>query len=217
MLKLKKFLFSNKNMTGLGFATVIIVLAMLGLLKAFWFPITMIAYAFGYVVGPAEKTIKFIHMKGENLTDYVGFVEKVKGNISQSSKLPEDAKAVVVSLTTTAVELISFLKDKENFDEYSDDFMSFKNIFDTYLPKLINQYEKLPVKYATQIKTSNGKTAKEMLMEQLKLMDKQVTEISYGMYENDVTALKVNGRFLKQKFSQANLFEMEEVEKEHNG
>jgi hypothetical protein len=56
-----------------------------------------------------------------------------------------------------------------------------------------------------------------MLMEQLKLMDKQVTEISYGMYENDVTALKVNGRFLKQKFSQANLFEMEEVEKEHNG
>lgn len=213
MLKLQKFLLSNKNMVGLGFASIVIVLAIIGILKAFWLPITVMTYIFGYLVGPEEKKIKFYHIRGENLNDYVGFIEKLKNNIGQSTKLPVEAQNMIIIINTNAIELLVFLQGKENFDEHSEEFTNFKSIFDSYLPKLINQYEKLPVKYATQVKTSNGKTAKEMLLEQLKLLEQKVTEISYGMYENDVTALKVNGRFLKEKFANQSFFE---EEREHN-
>jgi hypothetical protein len=35
-----------------------------------------------------------------------------------------------------------------------------------------------------------------------------VQEIAYGMYEHDVTALRANGHFLKEKFGKSNLFEL---------
>lgn len=202
---------SNKNIVGMSFASAIVVLALLGLLKAYWLPIAVISYIVGFIVGPKEKEIKFFHMKGESLEDYPGFLNNLQNKIMQSSKLPEDAKKIILAINTNALEMISFIQQKDNdLDEYSEDISNLKMVFDSYLPKLINQYEKLPTKYATEVKTSSGKTAKEMLLEQLKLLEKTTVEIAYGMYENDVSKLKVNGRFLKEKFERKNLFEINE-------
>ena len=209
MFKVQKFLLSNKNMLGLAFSSLVILLAFLGLIKSFWFPFAVIAYGLGYFVGPAEKEIKFYHFKGENLIDYIGFLRKLVTTINVSPKIPHEAKLILSHLGEKANELLDFLHKKNDLGIFNEDMTNLKSIFDTYLPKLINEYEKLPTDYANNIKTSNGKTAKDMLLEQLTLLDKTVQEIAYGIYENDVTALKVNGRLLKQKFEQTQLFEIE--------
>lgn len=209
MFKVQKFLLSNKNMLGLAFSSLVILFAFLGLIKSFWLPFSVIAYGLGYFVGPVEKEIKFYHFKGENLTDYIGFLRKLVATISVSPKIPNEAKFILTHLGEKANELLDFLHKKNDLGIFNEDMNNLKSIFDTYLPKLINEYEKLPIDYANNVKTSNGKTAKEMLLEQLKLLDKTVQEIAYGIYENDVTALKVNGRLLKQKFEQTQLFEIE--------
>lgn len=209
MLKMKKFIFSNSNIVGMGLATLAAVFALLGILKSYWIVVAILSYIVGYMLTPKEKEIKFYHIKGENTDDYIGFVNKLQSKVEQSEKIPQEAKDIMKKLTLTANEVLEFIKGNDNVNEFSEDIYSFKNIFDTYLPKLINQYEKLPVNYAISIKTSQGKTAKDMLLEQLTLVNNKVTEISHGMYENDVTALKVNGRFLKEKFDQTNLFEIE--------
>jgi hypothetical protein len=209
MLKFQKFLLSNKNIFGFGFASIIVLLGFIGIVKSFWIPISLMAYVFGYLLAPKDKEIKFFHFKGENLEDYIGFINKLSEKINSSEKLPQDSKSIIINIIANANELLKFLQQKSDINEFNEDMINLKAIFDSYLPKIVNQYERLPVKYATQVKTSNGKTAKEMLIEQLTLLQQKMTEISYGMYEDDVTALKVNGRFLKQKFEQTNLFILE--------
>jgi len=208
-LKIKKFLFSTKNMIGCGLASLVIILAFIGIVKAFWLPIALMSYVFGYVAGPAEKEIKFFHFKGENLSDYIGFVAKMQKTVTESEKLPSEAKNIFGNISKNATELLTFLQQDDKTYSLNEDLINLTSIFDSYLPKLINQYERLPSTYANDVKASNGKTAKSMLIEQLSILEKKVQEISYGMYENDVTALRANGHFLKEKFARTNLFELE--------
>ncbi|NCP98389.1 hypothetical protein GW796_00750 [archaeon] len=210
ILKIKKFLLSNKNIIGCDLASIVLVLvlAFVGVIKTLWLPIAIMSYIFGYIAIPAEKEINFFHIKGENLNDYIGFVSKMQKTVNESNKLPNEAKSIFSSISKNAIELLTFLqKDNQNYS-FNEDMRNLTSIFDAYLPKIINQYERFPSSYANDVKASNGKTAKTMLIEQLEILEKQVQEISYGMYENDMTALKANGYFLKSKFSQNNLFEI---------
>lgn len=209
-LKLQKFIFSNKNIVGLVCASLIVGLGFLGVVKHGWLAVALIAYVFGYLVGPKEKEVIFYHVKGESMADYIGFLQKFLRNSLDSPKLPIEAKEVLQSITKNAVELLTFLQGKDTVDDTSEEMINLKSIFDTYLPNLINQFSRLPSEYANNVKTSSGKTAKEMLVEQLTLLENKIQEISYGIYEDDVTALKVNGRFLKEKFESNDLFAVKE-------
>lgn len=212
MLKFQKFIFSNKNIVGLICASVIVALGFLGIVKHAWFLVACIAYAFGYLVGPKEKEIVFYHIKGESMLDYIGFLNKFLRSSIDNPKIPLDAKNILQNITKNAVELLTFLQEKDTVDSSSEEMINLKSIFDTYIPKLINQFSRLPQEYANNVKTSTGKTAKQMLLEQLTLLEKKIQEISYGMYEDDVTALKVNGRFLKEKFDNNELFDIKNHE-----
>ncbi len=207
--KIQKFLFSNKNILGCGLASIILVLSLLGIIKSLTPLIALMAYVFGYVAGPADKKITFYHYQGENLTDYIGFINKMKNTVMISQKIPEEAKSIIHNISQTGTELINFLHSDNKNVVLNEDMMNFTSIFDAYLPKIINQYSRLPSKYANEVKTSNGKTAKQMLIEQLTVLEQKVQEIAYGMYEDDVTALRANGNFLKEKFAKTNLFELE--------
>lgn len=133
----------------------------------------------------------------------------MNNTVQSSTKLPQEAKTSIEAIAQCGNELLSFLQTSEKNYSLNEDMMNFTAIFDKYLPKIINQYERLPTKYANEVKSSNGKTAKDMLMEQLSMLERKVQEIAYGMYEDDVTALRVNGNFLKEKFgSDTNLFEI---------
>lgn len=210
MLKIQKFLFSNKNIIGLICATIIVCLGFVGIVKHLWPVVAIIAYVFGYLVGPKEKEVVFYHIKGENMSDYIGFLNKFLRSSIDNEKLPLEAKEVLQSITKNAIELLTFLQSKESLDSSSEEMINLKSIFDTYIPKLINQFSRLPSNYANNVKTSTGKTAKDMLIEQLTLLENKIQEISYGIYEDDVTALKVNGRFLKEKFESNDLFAINE-------
>lgn len=210
MLKFQKFLFSNKNIIGLTFASIVVCLGFAGVVKHFWPIVALISYAFGYLVGPKEKEVVFYHVEGESMIDYIGFLHKFLRNSLDNNKLPIEAKETLQNITKNAVELLNFLQTKDSFDNSSEDMNNLKSIFDNYIPKLINQFSRLPSSYANTVKTSMGHTAKEMLLEQLSLLEHKIQEISYGIYEDDVTALKVNGRFLKEKFESNDLFAVKE-------
>jgi hypothetical protein len=207
--KIQKFLFSNKNILGCALTSIVLVLALIGIMKSFWLPIAVMAYIFGYVAGPADKKIKFYHYEGQSLNDYIGFINKMKNTVMASEKVPQEAKEILHSISQNATELITFVQEANKNTSFNEDIINFTSIFDSYLPNIINQYSKLPSKYANEIKSSNGKTAKQMLIEQLTVLDQKVKEIAYGMYEDDVTALRANGNFLKEKFGKTNLFELE--------
>lgn len=86
-----------------------------------------------------------------------------------------------------------------------------KKIFDQYLPNLVNRYIKLPKRYAETVILGNKKTTKDMLMEQLTILDEQVVKIAHAIYENDTMALQTHGKLLEQKFEKEDYFEIEKA------
>ena len=107
-------------------------------------------------------------------------------------------------------ELIDFIDKKpEGIDSLNEEIINIKRIFDNYLPTLLNQYIKLPKRYAENIKTSTGKTSRQMLFEQLNTLYSAIEKIAFALYENDVTKLKIHGKILDQQFKEKNLFVLE--------
>lgn len=70
-----------------------------------------------------------------------------------------------------------------------------------YLPDALGKYLNLPASFAEQYRLSNGKTAKETLLEQLTLLEETVKKMVGDVYQDDTDALLIHGRFLKDKFA----------------
>jgi len=68
------------------------------------------------------------------------------------------------------------------------------------LPTTIANYLRLPHAYATFHQIEGGRTAKQLLLEQLDLLHGQLTKIADSAYRDDAEALVVNGKYLKEKF-----------------
>jgi hypothetical protein len=69
-----------------------------------------------------------------------------------------------------------------------------------YLPSALQPYLDLPRRYADQRSAANGKTPRELLTEQLDLLEREITEIADAVNRHDVERLLINGRFLADRF-----------------
>ena len=69
-----------------------------------------------------------------------------------------------------------------------------------YLPQTIDNYLTLPRAYANSHVVSNGKTAGQLLGDQLDLIDEKMKEIADAIARDDVGKLLAQGRFLEERF-----------------
>jgi hypothetical protein len=69
-----------------------------------------------------------------------------------------------------------------------------------YLPSALQAYLSLPRAYAALHKMQNGKTADQVLDEQLTLIGGKMDEVADAVHKKDTDALLANGRFLEEKF-----------------
>ena len=74
-----------------------------------------------------------------------------------------------------------------------------------YLPKAIDTYTRLPAGYATTRLLAEGKTAQEILLDQLGLLEKEMTEVADAFSKNDLDRLRAHGRFLANRFGRSEL------------
>lgn len=63
----------------------------------------------------------------------------------------------------------------------------------------------LPSAYANLHPVKNGKTARQLLSEQLDLLDHSMQQIVEDIHRNDTQKLVVHGRFLEEKFRKDDL------------
>lgn len=69
---------------------------------------------------------------------------------------------------------------------------------------VVTSYGRLPTAFATLHPVDNGKTCKQLLLEQLALLDAQLRKIAESVYKEDADAVVVNGKFLQEKFHSMN-------------
>jgi len=71
----------------------------------------------------------------------------------------------------------------------------------SYLPEALNAYLAIPRVYAESRPVQDGKTAHDLLMEQLTVMDAKIRDVSDAIARNDTDRLMANVRFLQERYA----------------
>ena len=74
-----------------------------------------------------------------------------------------------------------------------------------YLPTTLQLYLNLPRAYATLHPVQNGKTPKQVVLDQLTLLEGKMNEVAEDVQRNDADRLLTNGRFLEERFGRSPL------------
>src|SRR5215471_13331152 len=75
-----------------------------------------------------------------------------------------------------------------------------------YLPDTLAAYLRLPKLYAQTQFLGDGRTASQVLVDQLKVLDTSLKDVAKSAFAGDAEALITNGQFLETKFAEKAVF-----------
>ena len=192
------YLYSRKNVVASLLALLGIALFFLGIIGPVRPAVVIGMYLIGALVTPSGQ--KWNLIGGEDVSDLTGAlasqVSAVKG------KVPDDVYQKVLSIQQT---LQSILPKISRLGPASRDAFVVHNTITDYLPSTLQAYLNLPRAYATLHRMSDGRTAAQVVLDQLTLLDTKLDEVADAVNKNDTDALLANGRFLEDRFGSSSL------------
>jgi len=189
------FLYSTPNIVGCVLGILGLVLFFLGIISQFWFIIVVGLYGIGVLATPHspvyELSLKNQLTAADIRAELDVLVNKVKG------KVPNEVLDVVLSIKASILEVLPQIMDLSSSDY---NVFTIKKTALDYLPASLQNYLNLPTAYANLHVVKDGKTSKQLLLDQLGLLDSEMKEVVQAVYANDTQKLMVQGQFLKEKF-----------------
>lgn len=191
------YFYSGKNILGSLLALCGLGLFFAGIIADWWLPIVLGLYGVGYLVVPSNVHLQ-IEVQQE-LTQ-ASLLQSVEDLISSGKrKLPREALERLQSIRDTVQTVAPRLFETGMaFDQAA----SLVNAVTRDLPVTVDNYLQLPPVFAAMHVVENGKTCKQLLLDQLTLLDGQLKQIADNVFKEDAQALLVNGKFLEEKFHQ---------------
>jgi hypothetical protein len=187
------YLYSRKNIVGCLLALLGLVLFFLGLIGAVWPGVVLGLYLVGALVTPGDKQWNLLG--GEAPSDLAGALSHQVAAVR--GKVPDDVFQKVVSTQQT---ILGILPKIDRLGPASQDAFVVQKTVTDYLPSTLQAYLNLPRAYATVHRFSDGRTAAQVLLDQLTLLDKKLDDVADAVNKNDADALLANGRFLEDRF-----------------
>lgn len=193
--RLLLFLYGTKNLAGCLLALGGLALFFAGIIEDWWLQIVIGLYAAGWLLAPGSRRVEFDLI---NETSQESLLESLDALVSRTKKrLPNEAKALVGNIRQTLQAIVPRLFDGSlNLEERA----TITHSVTRDLPETISNYLRLPPAYANVHVIENGKTCKQLFLEQLGILDTQLKKMADSIYRNDADALIVNGRILGEKF-----------------
>lgn len=189
------FLYSTRNLVGCGLAIGGLALFFAGVISHWWFPIVVGLYALGWLAVPTSRELEF---KVRNEATQANLVDSLDELVNQSmSRLPAEAAERLNRIHTLVTELAPKLFSGDVAMEH---VVTLVYAVTRDLPGTVRNYLRLPAAFANMHAVEDGKTSKQLLLEQLDILDEQLGKIATNIYKDDAEALVVNGWFLKEKF-----------------
>jgi len=122
---------------------------------------------------------------------------------SLHERLRERAGQDTLSTLQRIEEKLTFLIEHSGSSAELFDFKPFevrKIAFD-YLPDTINNYLQLPSQLAQTERLRDGRSAEQVLQEQLQLLDHALADLTRSYFDRDAESLLIHGRFIRDKFA----------------
>ena len=197
--RLALYLYSNRNIVGSLLGLVGLILFFTGVIGWAWPFVVGALYLIGVLVVPSRRPFDLLG----GLVDthdvrraLAGIVKRVRGNV------PKDIQSSVEAIAAT---IEGILPRVGQLAPGSQELFVLQRTVEDYLPTALEAYLNLPRVYATVHQIQNGKTAKQVLAEQLALLQEQMNEVADAVAANDTDKLLAHGRFLEDKFGHKDL------------
>jgi hypothetical protein len=196
--RLLLFLYSTPNIVGSILGLIGLGLFFLGIVSQFWLLIVIGMYVIGVLATPKNPTYDLKLRNQLTIEDIRAELENMVRRIH--NKLPKEVLEKVISIKNSIVEVLPQIADLSSGDY--NIFLIQQTALD-YLPAALESYLNLPTAYANFHPVKDGKTAKQLLLEQLDLLDGEMKEVVQEVYRKDTEQLVAHGRFLQEKFQKS--------------
>ena len=196
-----RFLVTRKNIGASLLALVGVALFALGITSGL-IGLGLIAglYAVGYLLIPGERGVKFTFFnESDSQQIREGLSELVH---SIRFRVSPDVEAAVEDVVRSIILTLP-PEDAKGISAIDPTVMLIRQTALHYVPKVLNDYLAIPRMYAERVAISDGKTAKDVLIEQLRMIEGKMKETSLAMYQTDADRLLANARFLQERFQRS--------------
>jgi hypothetical protein len=193
-----KYLYSTKNLVGCLLALVGLVLHFAGVIGPLWPLIVVGLYLVGVLLAPGTTSINL--RSGFDPNDVRKALEREVFMVS--GRLPPDVMAKVQSIQQI---ILGILPRSGVLASDSPELYIVQRTATEYLPTALESYLNLPRAYATLHPVQQGKTSKQVLLDQLGLLESKMSEVADDVHRYDADRLLANGRFLEERFGRSAL------------
>ncbi len=158
-------------------------------------PIVAGLYTIGVLATPKSQKHEMVLRSQFKAVDIRNELEKLLNRVKR--RVPKEAFEKALSIRNTILTILPQIEDL-NSSDYNV-FIIQQTALD-YLPSALEAYINLPRAYANYQPIKDGKTARQLLLEQLDLLDREIKLVVQEMYQNNTAELIAHGQFLKDKF-----------------
>ena len=196
-LKLRALLqlYSSANITGCAFALAGPALLFAGLIEHGWLLITAGLYAAGWLLGRRAPELERHIEESLSIEDTLARLDAIIAGARPY--LTQEMSASLASVRSSVAEVLPRLVGA---DAHNADLYTVRETVLRYLPETLANYAALPPAFRASHPLQEGKTARELMTEQLGLLDGKLREIVANVAASDAQALLANGQFLEAKF-----------------
>ena len=200
--RLQLFFYSNANLAGLALALGGPALLFTGVIGAGWGWITAGLYAAGLLLGRAFTASSPPFEQGLRRRWSADDIrERIDALVAQAKPLlTPEMQRHLDNVRTAVHEVLPALAQAEG--HFEEGLFTVRETVTSYLPATLSHYAALPPVFRSTQVVHDGKTPRQLLTEQLALLDTQMQQVVANVAASDAQALLANGRFLKQKFDQ---------------
>ena len=199
-LRAALFFYGNANIGGCALALLGPLLLFLHVIGPGWLFITAGLYGAGWLVGHSLFQTPEVERRIEDSLTLEQTLEHLDRLLaSVRAHLTDDMNRHLESIKTSVQEVLPRLIGATSHDA---DLFTVKETLLRYLPETLANYVALPPAFRTTHALAGGKTARQLLGEQLELLNSKMLEIVNNVAGADAQALLANGRFLEMKFQQ---------------
>src|SRR3979411_710110 len=177
-----KYLYSTKNIVGSLLALVGLVLFFTGVVGGLWPGIVIGLRVIGVLVTPGNAAIDL--RSGFDPDDIRKALDHEVHSVS--GRVPAEVFAKVQSIQQI---ILGILPRSGALPPGSPELFVVQRTATDYLPTALETYLNLPRAYATLHRVQNGKTPKDVLIDQLTLLESKMSEVADDVHRNDTDRL----------------------------
>lgn len=194
-IRILLYLYSTRNIVACAAALIGPAFLFMDVIQEGWLLITAALYAVGYFVTPAPQVVDAVLTQTLSLD---ALIERFDHIVKQAHpQLHPAMVARLQSIRHSIMEVLPRLSDARGFD---DNLYTVRETIARYLPETLANYIALPPMFRLTHVLKDGKTARDLLMDQLAVLDDKMKEVVANVARGDANALLANGQFLEDKF-----------------